>query len=69
MKELQILYKHRLVKLLTPTECTIHFGGPVVPEEYIIKSGWLNGTCSNFSRGESSANLRNSDSRMLTNEK
>ena len=31
---------------LTPTECTMHFGVPVVPEEYMMKSGWLKGTCS-----------------------
>ena len=35
----------------TPTECTIHFGTPVVPDEYIINRGWLNGTCSNLRSG------------------
>ena len=36
---------------LTPTECTIHLGTPVVPDEYMIYSGWLNGTCSNVRSG------------------
>ena len=27
----------------------MHFGVPVVPEEYMMNSGWLKGTCSNFS--------------------
>ncbi len=25
----------------------MHFGTPVVPEEYMMKSGWLNGSCLN----------------------
>ena len=51
--------------LLTPTECTIHFGGPVVPDEYMINSGWLKGTWANSRTGLSSANLENSESKIL----
>ena len=40
--------------LLTPTEWTIHFGTPVVPDEYIINKGWLNGTCSKVNSGSAS---------------
>ena len=32
---------------LTPAEWTIHLGVPVVPEEYMMNRGWLNGSCSN----------------------
>lgn len=35
----------------TPAEWTMHFGAPVVPEEYMIKRGWLKGSCSNSSWG------------------
>ena len=38
-----------ILSQLTPTECTMHFGVPVVPDEYIMNMGWLKGTCSNFS--------------------
>ena len=34
--------------ILTPAECTMHLGMPVVPEEYMMKRGWSNGTCSYF---------------------
>ncbi len=37
------------IKTQTPCECTIHFGTPVVPDENIMVSGWLNGSCSNVS--------------------
>ena len=30
----------------TPAECTMHLGGPLVPDEYKIQNGWLNGNCS-----------------------
>lgn len=36
---------------LTPAECTIHLGDPVVPEEYMINRGWEKGSCSNSSWG------------------
>lgn len=32
--------------LLTPAVWMIHLGGPVVPEEYRMYKGWLNGSCS-----------------------
>lgn len=35
----------------TPAEWTIHLGAPVVPDEYMINRGWLNGSCSNSSWG------------------
>lgn len=38
----------------TPAECTMHLGAPVVPEEYMMKRGWLNGSCSNSSWGAGS---------------
>lgn len=36
---------------LTPAEWTIHLGAPVVPEEYMMNRGCLNGSCSNSSWG------------------
>ena len=35
----------------TPAECTMHLGAPVVPDENMMKSGWLKGSCSNSSWG------------------
>ena len=33
-------HTHRInTRELTPAECTIHFGAPVVPDEYMINSG------------------------------
>ena len=59
--------------VLTPAECTIHFGIPVVPDEYIMKSGWLKGSCSKINSGtvpssdaaSSSPDLRNDSRRHL----
>ena len=38
--------RHHRLGLLTPAVWMIHLGGPVVPEEYRMYSGWLNGSCS-----------------------
>lgn len=35
----------------TPAECTMHLGAPVVPDENMMKRGWLKGSCSNSSWG------------------
>ena len=43
---------------LTPAEWTIHLGAPVVPEEYMMNRGWLNGSCSNSSWGNWSPSPR-----------
>ena len=51
----------------TPIEWTMHLGGPVVPEEYMINNGWLKGSCSNESSGDSSASCRNSENFTLEN--
>lgn len=37
--------------VLTPAEWTIHLGAPVVPDEYMMNRGCLNGSCSNSSWG------------------
>lgn len=47
----------------------MHLGGPVVPDEYMMKRGWLKGTCANSSTGLSSANLVNSGNRILQKNK
>ena len=40
----------RCFSKVPPAECTMHLGAPVVPDEYIIKRGWSNGSWAN-SRG------------------
>ena len=48
----------------------MHFGVPVVPDEYMIYKGWLNGKGSKFRfKGSSSANVgpRNLDKKILKN--
>lgn len=57
----------------TPAEWTMHFGGPVVPDEKRMNSGWLKGTWANTnsesspeeSEEWSSERLKNSTSEML----
>lgn len=44
-------FKKKIIFCLTPAECTKHLGGPVVPDEYIMKSGWLNGRGSKVKGG------------------
>jgi hypothetical protein len=48
----------------TPQLWTIHFGGPLVPEEYRMYNGWLKGNCSNSS-SLSSPNARKDSNVML----
>ena len=43
---------------LTPAEWTMHLGAPVVPDEYMMNRGWLNGSCSNSSWGNWSPSPR-----------
>ena len=43
---------------LTPAEWTIHLGTPVVPEEYMMKSGWLKGSCSKLRVGTTPSAVR-----------
>lgn len=38
----------------TPAQCTMHLGAPVVPDENMMKRGWLKGSCSNSSCGAGS---------------
>jgi hypothetical protein len=40
------------VGTLTPPQCTIHLGFPVVPEEYAMKKGYRNETCSKISSSD-----------------
>lgn len=49
---------------LTPTECTMHLGVPVVPDEYMTKRGWLKGTCSNFNSDPSCPFTKSSNSTL-----
>lgn len=53
-----IIWLMELNMFLTPAEWTIHLGAPVVPEEYMMNRGWLNGSCSNSSWGNWSASPR-----------
>lgn len=46
------------IVFLTPAEWTIHLGAPVVPEEYMMKRGWLKGSCSNSNWGNWSPSPR-----------
>ncbi len=39
----------------------MHFGVPVVPEEYMIKRGWLKGTCSKFSSDPPNPEMKSSN--------
>jgi len=43
----------------------MHFGGPVVPDEYITNKGWLKGSCLNSNRRDGFACRRNSISDKL----
>ena len=42
----------------------MHFGVPVVPDEYITKRGWLKGTCSNFNSDPSCPLTKSSKSTL-----
>ena len=63
--EIQRLKVHISFCLLTPAECTMHFGAPVVPEEYRLNSGWLKGTCSNFSSDSPKPLMKSSNSTLV----
>lgn len=56
-------------KLLTPAEWTIHFGIPVVPEEYMINRGWLKGSGSNVSSDCSKPRTKSSNNTLNKNRK
>lgn len=52
---------------LTPAECTMHFGVPVVPEEYMMKSGWLKGSCSNVNSASVCPAMKSSNKMLYKN--
>ena len=43
----------------------MHFGGPVVPDEYITNKGWLKGSCSNDKVSNDASFSRNDDNVKL----